>query len=143
MKTVRRFGVALFTFLLGVAISPIQFYAQAMGRGKLIDGGGWFSVTSYRSSYFVNLLFVNTLYVSPEKANEVFAAHLNEAVHVFEVGPKINRHGAVVGRRAMALFFSPECSCYYTEIFWTEGRMLAYIVSTSALHVKEFEKQQR
>jgi len=61
---------------------------------------------------------------------------------VIEVGPKINDEGAVVGRRATALFFSPELSCY-TEILWTDGRFLHYIFSTSAVHVKEFEKYQR
>jgi len=48
-----------------------------------------------------------------------------------------------LGRRAVALFFAPEASCYYTEILWTDGRFLHYIVSTSALHAKVFEKYQR
>jgi len=143
MKHVRRLCVALLTFLLGVGFSPIHFYVEGMGCGKVIDGGGPFSITSFSSSYFVDLIRAGEVYVSPEKANEVFDQHLSEAVEVFEVGPKNNKDGAVVGRRAVALFFSPEISCYYTEILWTDGRILHYILSTSALHAKEFEKHQR
>jgi len=35
-------GVALLTFLLGVGLSPIHFYVEGMGCGKVIDGGGAF-----------------------------------------------------------------------------------------------------
>ena len=143
MKYVRRLAIASLTFTLGVAVSPIRFYVEGMGCGKVIDGGGGFSVTSYRSSYFVKLLVAYEGYVSPEKANEVFEEHLSSAAKVIEVGPKVNGEGVVVGRRSVALFFSPEASCYYAEILWTDGRFLHYIVSTSALHVKEFEKHQR
>jgi hypothetical protein len=143
MKYVRRLGFALLTFTLGVAVSPIRFYVEGMGCGKVIDGGGGFSITSYQSSYFIKLLSVSEAYVSPEKANEVFDERLSTAVRIIELGPKVNREGRVVGRRAVALFFSPEASCHYTEILWTDGRFLHYIVSTSALHAKEFEKYQR
>lgn len=143
MKHVRRLGIALLTFVLGVAVSPIHFYVEGMGCGKVVDGGGGFSITSYRSSYFVKLLFVTAAYVSPEKADAVFKQHLSEAVNLIELGPKLNREGVVVGRRAMATFYDPELSSYYTEIFWTDGRFLHYISSTSALHVREFEKHQR
>ena len=143
MKYVRRLVIALLTFTLSVAVSPIRFYVEGMGCGKVIDGGGGFSVTSYRSSYFIKLLLAHEGYISPEKANEVFDERLSTAVRIIEVGPKINGEGVVVGRRAVALFFAPEASCYYTEILWTDGRFLHYIVSTSALHAKEFEKYQR
>ena len=143
MKYFRRLGIALLTFVLGVAVSPIRFDVEGMGCGKVIDGGGGFGITSYSSSYFVKLLSASEQYVSPEKANAVFDQHLSEAVKVIEVGPKINRAGVVVGRRAMALFYVPETSTYYTDIFWTDGRIVDYISSTSTLHVKEFENQQR
>jgi len=143
MKYVRGLGVALLTFIVGVAVAPIKFYEEGSGRGKVIDGGGNFAVTVYTSSYFIKLWFAHESYVSPEKANEVFNQRLSQAVKVIEVGPKINGEGAVVGRRVMALFFSPELSCYYTEILWTDGRILHYIFSTSALHATQFEKRQR
>ena len=54
MKYVRRFSIALLTFVLGVAVLPIHFYVEGMGCGKVIDGGG-FGITSYSSSYFVKL----------------------------------------------------------------------------------------
>ena len=142
MKHVRRVSFALLTFLIGVAVSPIQFYSQASGRGKVVDGG-WSGITVYRSSYFVQLYSVHEEYGSPEKANEVFDEHLSKAVNVIEVGPKINAQGTVVGRTATAVFFSPQLSCNYTETFWTDERHLHYVSSTSALHVREFEKQQR
>ena len=142
MKHVRRLGIALLTFALGVAVSPIRFDVEGMGAGRVIDGGG-FSITSYKSSYFVNLLSVYEAYVSPENANAIFDIRLRKAAKVIEVGPKFNREGAVVGRRAMAVFYSPELSGPYTEIFWTEGCLMHYIRSTSSLHVREFEKHQR
>ena len=143
MKHVRRLGIALLTFALGVAVSPIRFDVEGMGCGKLIDGGGGFGITSYSSSYFVKLWFVQSAYASPEKADAVFDQHVSQAVNVIELGPKMNREGFVIGRRAMAIFYSPQLSENYTEIIWTDGRFLHYIASTSTLHVKEFEKQRR
>ena len=142
MKYLRRIALALLTFVVGVAVSPIHFHPEGMGCGKVIDGGGGFSITSYTSSHFVKLAFAHEGYASPEKANHVFSQRLTQAVQVLEHGPKLNRDGIVVGQRAMTLFFSPEKSCYYTEILWTDGRSLQSIVSTSALHVREFEKHQ-
>ena len=143
MKYVWPLPIAVLTFVLGVAISPIHFYVEGMGCGKMIDGGGGFSITSYTSSDFVKLVSAHEHYVSPEKANQIFAQHLSEANEVIEVGPKTNKEGVVIGLRAMAVFYAPDRSCYDTEIFWTDGRFLHYISSTSALHVKEFEKRQR
>lgn len=143
MKHVGRLGVALLAFVIGVAVAPIHFYREASGYGKVIDGGGGYGITVYTSSYFVKLWSAHDSYVSPEKADQVFNEYLSQAVKVIEVGPKLDREGAVVGRRAMVLFDSPETSCYYTQILSTDGRRVDYIYSTSALHVKEFEKQQR
>lgn len=143
MKHVRRLGFAVLTFLVGVAVAPIQFYWEASVRGKLIDGGGDYGSTRYTSSYFVKLFSGHESYVSPEKADQAFNEGLSQAVEVFELGPKIDRQGKVVGRRAMALFFAPEISRYYIEIFWTDGHVIDYISSTSALHAKEFEKHGR
>ena len=138
MKHIRRLVIALLTFALGVAVAPIRFDVEGMGCGKVVDGGG-FSITSYRSSYFVNLLSIHEAYISPEHANAIFDIRLRKAAKVIEVGPKFNRQGSVVGRRAMALFNSTEFSGPSTEIFWTEGCLLHSIHSTSSLH---FEKHQ-
>jgi hypothetical protein len=143
MKHVRRLGIALLTFGLGVALSPIHFYVEGMGCGKVADGGGGFGITSYSSSYFVKLWFVESAYASPEKADAVFNQTLSQAINVVELGPKINQKAVVVGRRAMVILYSPQLSNNYTEIIWTDGRFLHYIGSTSTMHVKEFEKQQR
>jgi len=143
MKFIRRIGFALLTFVLGVAISPIRFDVDGMGCGKVADGGGGFGITSYSSSYFVKLWSVGSAYASPEKADAVFNQTLSQAVYIIELGPKINQKGVVVGRRAMIILYSPQLSKNYTEIIWTEGRFMHYIGSTSTMHVKEFEKQQR
>jgi hypothetical protein len=143
MKFLRRLGFALLTFVLGVAMSPIRFYVEGMGCGKMADGGGGFGITSYSSSYFVKLWSAQSAYASPEKADEAFNRQLSQAVNVVELGPKVNRDGVVVGRRAMAIFYSPQLSRNYTQILWTNGRFLHYIGSTSTMHVKEFERQRR
>ena len=143
MKHIRRLSIALLTFVLGVAMSPIHFYVEGMGCGKLVDGGGGFGITSYSSSYDVELWHFQASYASPEKADEVFNQHLSQAVNVIELGPKTNPEGVVIGRRAMAILYSPQLSKNYTEIIWTNGRFLQYIASTSTLHVRAFEKQQR
>ena len=143
MKHLRRLGIALLTFVLGVAMSPIQFYVEGMGCGKVKDGGGGFGITSYSSSYFVKLWFVQSAYPSPEKADAIFNQTLSHAINVIELGPKINQQGVVVGRRAMVILYSPQLSKNYTEIIWTDGGFLHYIGSTSTMQVREFEKQQR
>lgn len=142
MKYVRRLGIALLTFALGVGVSPIRFDVEGRGCEKVVDGGG-FSITSYRSSYFVNLLSVYEAYFSREEANAIFDERLSKAAKVIEVGPKFNREGAVVGRRAIALFYSKELSGPYVEIFWIKGCLLHSIRSTSTMHVREFEKHER
>jgi hypothetical protein len=140
VKYLRYPFLGLITFTVGIVISPIHFYEQASGCGRVIDGGGGFSVTSYKSSYFVNLSFAHSAFVSPEKANQVFNEDLREAVQIFEVTPKINTHGMTVGRRAVVIFFDPELNKYYASVFWTDGRRLHAIYSRSYLHVIEFEK---
>src|SRR4029453_1180571 len=84
------------TFIVGVAISPIHFYVTGIGCGRTIDGGGGFSVTSYRSSYFVDLSFAHSGYVSTGKANDVFNQRLRNAVRVLEVTQKLDTHGIAV-----------------------------------------------
>ena len=135
MKHVRRLSVALLTFVIGVAVSPIHFYVESFACGIRSSG------TSYRSSYFIQLWAVNLAFDSREEAEETFNQHLSEAVEVYEVGPKIDKDGTVIGRRAVALFYFPPESRYFTKVFWTNGRNLNSISSASALHVREFEKQ--
>jgi len=141
MRYLRGPIVALLAFVIGVAISPIRFYAEGMGCGRVIDGGGGFSITSYTSSYFVRLSFAHSGYVSTEKANQVFGQHLGEAVRVVEHTPKFNKAGTLVGQRAVAVFFDAETNQYYAAAFWTDGRFLHSIHSSSYLHVIEFEKR--
>jgi hypothetical protein len=140
MKYLRYPLLGLVTFIIGVVVSPIHFYLEGIGCGRVIDGGGGFSVSSYKSSYFVKLSFAHAGYVSTEKANEVFNQRLGEAANVIEVAPKLNKAGFRVGRRAVVIFFEPTPNQYYACVFWTDDRIIHSIYSTSILHVIEFEK---
>jgi hypothetical protein len=139
MRYLRGPIVALLAFIIGVAISPIGFYMEGMGCGRVIDGGGGFSIKSYRSTYFVQLYFAHSGYVSTEKANQVFSQQLAEAVLLVDHTPKFNKD--TIGQRAVAVFFDAETNQYYAAVFWTDGRFLHSIFSSSYLHVIEFEKQ--
>ena len=142
MKYLRYLTAALLAFVVGVAISPIRFGVEGWGCGKVLDGGGGFSVTSYRSSYFVPAAFAHETYVSADKANQVFAQRLKEMAKIAEVTAKTNEQGAIVGRRAVGMFFDDQGVANAT-VFWTDGKMLHSISSTSWLHAVELERRSR
>src|SRR5688500_16134698 len=142
MRYLRYLAIALFTFGLGVGISPIRFYSEAAACGRMIDGGGGFSVSLYRSNYFVKVIFAHEGYGSADKANDAFNRHLNDAVKIIEVTPKTSKQGVTIGRRAVAVFFEPAINQYYATVFWTEGRLLHSVTSSSFIHVIEFEKHE-
>ena len=141
MKYLRGPIVALLTFLISILVSPIHFQVQGWGCGRVTDGGGGYSITSYRSSYFVQLTFAHFGYDSPEKANAVFAEHLAETIQVIEVGPKLDKQGKIVGRRAVVITLDQNRDKQIAVVLWTEGKMLHAISSASLTHVLEFEKQ--
>jgi len=135
MKHIRRFGVALLMFVVGVVFSPIHFYPE------MIACGLHNSSTSYRSSYFIQVSNGYQGFDSAAQADEAFNQRLSRAGEVIEVGPKVDKDGAVIGRRAVTLYYFPQESRYFTRVYWTHGRYLYSISSGSALHVREFEKQ--
>ena len=135
MKHIHRFGVALLTFVVGVAVAPIHFYPE------MIACGFQNSSATYRSSYFIQVSNGYQAFNSAEAAEEAFSQRLSEAAEVLEVGPKVDRDGTVIGRRAVTLHYFPEESRYFTRVYWTNGRILYSISSGSALHVREFEKR--
>jgi hypothetical protein len=137
MKYIRRFGVAIVTFVIGVAISPIHFFGESIACGLHS------SSTSYRSSYFIQVSNGYREFDSAEEAEEAFNQRLSRAAQVVEVGPKVDKDGTVTGRRAVTMYYFPQESRYFTKIFWTHGRYLYSISSGSALHASEFEKQMR
>jgi hypothetical protein len=62
------------------------------------------------------------------------------------MGNHLSKHTASynkdnIGQRAVAVFFDANTNQYYVEVFWTDDRLLASILSSSYLHVIEFEKQ--
>lgn len=139
MRYPRYVSAALLAFVVGVVISPIHFRVQGWGCGKVLDGGGGFSVTSYRSSYFVSAEFVHESYVSADKANQVFAERLKEMTKIAELTPKTNQQGTIVGRRAAGMVLD-EKGVASATVFWTDGRVLHCIYSTSWLHAIELER---
>jgi hypothetical protein len=141
MKYLRGPVVALLAFVLGVVVSPIRFEKEGLGYGRMLDGGGGFSITSYRSSYFVKLSYAYGTHVSEEEANAIFDQQLAEAVQVIEVTSKLDEHGKTVGRRAVAILLDTETDKHFACVFWTNGRLVYSINSPSLMHVLEFEKQ--
>ena len=141
MKHLRRLLVALVAFVVGVAVTPIHFDLEGMGCGRVTDGGGGFSASSYTSSSSARLVFSHLGYASIEKANEVFDNEIRKAVRVVEITPKHNEKGELVGRRAVATFLDRETNLSYAAVFWTNGKFVHAIESTSLLHVIEFEKR--
>lgn len=75
MKHLRYLLVALFAFIVSLALTPIGFNVKGWGCGHVVDGGGGFSSTAYSSSYSVRLSFAHFGFNSKEKANEVFDQH--------------------------------------------------------------------
>lgn len=133
-------GTLLLTFAIGVLISPIGFSIDGWACGRVPDGGGFFGFTSYTSTYFIKLSFSRSQFRSPEKANEMFAAAVNEAVRIIDRGPKYDRQGNKVGERTVAILRDPERNTEYASVFWTNGRFLFFVNSRSLTHVLQFEK---
>lgn len=140
MKHLRRLLFALLAFATGVAVTPIHFEVEAMACGRLTDGRGGFSARSFSSSYSVYLSFAHFNYDSKEKADDAFDQGVREAVRVVEVTPHLNKHGLLIGRRAVTISFNPETKNHFASVFWTNGSTLHSIDSPSLLHVLEFEK---
>ena len=134
--------VAVLTFTIGVAVSPIRFTLEILGHGVVEDGGGDFAVAGYRSSYFVKLWRSGEAYDTPEKANQVFQQRLQEAVKILERTPKLSEGGVKVGERAVVIIYNKALDEQHACVLWTEGRALVEIYSPSLMHVLDFEKHQ-
>jgi hypothetical protein len=135
MKYVRYLALAIFTFVIGVAISPIRFYPEWIGCGP--RG----SSTSYRSSYFMQTVDSYVSYDCEEHASDAFNERLRDAISVYDRSPKVNKQGVLIEQRAVALFYHEGNNEYYVKAFWTEGKTLRVISSRSIVHVMDFEKQ--
>ena len=130
----------LLSFALGVLISPIRFRLDAMGSGKVLDGGDFFGIQTYTSTYFIKLSFSRSQYRSPEKANEAFTAIVKSAVRIIDRRPKSDRQGSKVGERAVAILLDRERNEQFASVFWTDGRVLFSVDSSSMTHVLQFEQ---
>lgn len=135
MKHLRGLTIAVFTFVIGVAISPIRFYSES------IDCGRRSTATSYRSSYFMQTSDSYVTYDSEAAASDAFKEKLSEAVAVYDVSPKGNKEDVLIEQRAVALFYHQGNDEYYIVSFWRDGRTLRNISSRSYTHVKDFEKR--
>src|SRR5688500_20387338 len=135
MKRLRYLPIAIFTFVIGVGISPIRFYPESIACGLRNTS------TSYRSSYFMQ---TSTSYVSYDceaHASDAFNEELNDALRVYDVSPKVNKEGVLIEQRALALFYSEGTREYYIVALWREGKALHSIRSRSYTHVMDFERQ--
>lgn len=134
MKYLCYMAISIFTFAVGVGISPIRFYREsiACGRGSSV---------AYRSSYFVQTSFGNLDYDSKAEASEAFHERLMKAIHVADIAPKVNKDGVLIEQRMIALFFDHSTNEYYAAVVWVDGRFMYSIHSTSFKHVMEYEKQ--
>jgi hypothetical protein len=135
MKYVCYFALAIFTFAVGVGISPIRFYPESIACGLHSSG------TSYRSSYFMQTSKSYITYNTEDEARAAFNEELSQALTVYDVSRKVNNEGVLVDQRAVYLTYHPVNDEYYVEILWREGRTLHCIHSRSYTHVMEFEKQ--
>jgi len=135
MKYVCYVALAIFTFAIGVGISPIRFYSEwiACGRNN--------SSTSYRSSYFMQTTRSYVTYDTEDEARAAFSKELSEALTVYDVSPKVNSEGKLIEQRAVYLTYHPVNDEYYVQVMWREGRTLNWIHSRSYTHVMEFEKR--
>ena len=135
MKYISRLALAIFTFVIGVAISPIRFYPEAIACGPHN------SYTSYRSSYFIQTSTSYVSYDSEQEASDAFNEGLEEAVELIEVKPRVNKEGVLIQQHAVGKFYNRGTDEYYFISFWREGRTVNRIGSRSYIHVKDFEKQ--
>lgn len=134
MKYLRYLALAIFTFVIGVAISPIRFYPE------MIACGFGDTSTSYRSSHFMQTSKSCVGYLSEQAASNAFKVELSQAVAFYDVSPKVNKEGVLIEQRAVYQLYHRGNDEYYVEMMWREGRTLHFIHSRSYTHVKEFEK---
>ena len=135
MRCCRFLALAIFTFAIGVFISPIRFYPESIACG-------WnSSSTRFRSSYFIHLTAGSVGYDSEQKASEAFDKELNDALEVYDRSPKVNKKGVLIEQRAVGLFYHQGTGEYYVRAFWRDGQHLRRITSRSHMLVKDYEKR--
>ncbi len=135
MKHICYVAIAIFTFVVGVGISPIRFYAESIACGRNSSG------TSYRSSYFIQTSKSYVTYNSDAEARDAFNERLSHALTVYDRSPKVNSKGVLTDQRAVYQIYHPVNDEYYVEILWREGKTVHCIHSRSYTHVMEFEKR--
>src|SRR5688572_32859710 len=93
MKYLRYLTLAVFTFVAGVAISPIRFYPEIIACG--LRG----SSTSYRSSYFMQTSDSYFAYDCEQHASDAFDEQLSGAMTIYDSSPRVNKQGVLkIGR---------------------------------------------
>ncbi|HEU4434959.1 MAG TPA: hypothetical protein VFR51_16360 [Pyrinomonadaceae bacterium] len=135
MKHVCYVALAIFTFAVGIGISPIRFYPELIACGRNN------SSTSYRSSYLMQTTRSYITYDTEDEARSAFSKALSKALTVYDVSPKVNSEGKLIEDRAVYLTYHPVNDEYYVQIVWREGQTLNFIHSRSYTHVMEFERQ--
>lgn len=130
----RYLGIAIFTFVVSVGISPILFYPEMIACGPRA------SSTTYRSSYLMQTSKSYITYETEAEASDAFNTELALALTVYDRSPKVNKKGVLIEQRALYQTYHQGNDEYYVEVMWREGTTLHFIHSRSYTHVKEFEK---
>ena len=133
MKYLLYLALAIFTFAIGVGISPIRFYFESVACGPRTYS------RSFRSSYFMQTSDSHTSYDSEQEATDAFNKKLSNALRVYDTSPKVNKEGVLIKQRALALFYHQGNDEYYIVSFWTERKTFRRISSRSYAHVKDYE----
>ena len=134
MKNCRYVALAVFTFAIGVAMSPIRFYPESIACGLG-------STTGYRSSLLIQTSRSHLPYKSEAEARRAFDDELSQALTIYDRSPKMNKQGVLIEQRAVYLTYDPVNDEYCWEIMWLDGTTLNGIHSRSYTHVMEFERQ--
>jgi hypothetical protein len=135
MRYVCYVGIAIFTFAVGIGISPIRFYPEMIACG--LNN----SSTSFRSSYLMQTTKSHISYDTEAEASKAFTDELSQALTVYDRSPKVNSEGFLIEQRAVYLVYHRGNDEYYVEIMWRDGNTLHFIHSRSYTHVKELEKR--
>ena len=135
MKYIRYVAIAIFTFAVGVGISPIRFYVESIACGPHSSG------TSFRSSYFIQTSKSYVTYETEDRARDAFDEELSQALTIYDRSPKVNSEGKLIEQRAVYQIYHPVNDEYYVEVLWRDGRTVHCIHSRSYTHVMEFEKR--
>ncbi len=137
-----RTSVGLFTFLIGMIISPVRWDCHGIVHGRLFDGGGGFTSISCTASNSRWLATSTEGYPTITKASQVFENRISKAVTLIERNQKSDQKGKRIGPRAVTISVNPENGEQFASVFWLDEKVIISIESTSLRYALESERRQ-